>query len=108
MAQRIFPLLTVVRRLAPTSGLMSRGLCGPPNWAASASRLGSIIDMLGPDQMLGNLVSGDTLHTLQNRKYLQTNGQSSLQIAAHLHRCAAISCHDIVITRISICKYLDI
>ena len=47
---------------------MSRGLCGPPNCAASASRLGSIIDMLGSARMLGG-----ALHTLQNRKYLQTN-----------------------------------
>ena len=95
MAQRIFPLLTVVRRLAPTSGLMSRGLCGPPNWAASASRLGSIIDMLGPDQMLGNLVSGDTLHTLQNRKYLQSNANKWPKFTANCSTSAQVCCHQL-------------
>ena len=37
--------VTVVNRL-PASGLMSSGLWGPPNVAAS-SRLGSIMDILG-------------------------------------------------------------
>ena len=95
MTQRIFPLLTVVRRLAPTSGLMSRGLCGPPNWAASASRLGSIIDMLGSAWMLGNLVSGDTLHTLQNRKYLQSNPNKWPKFTTNCSTSAQVCCHQL-------------